>query len=168
MYLCEDRLAVIVNNYSFPTELKPEEVYRMPCTPQAFVKVYDIEDRENPGLTRTVILNGILSGSRLIGEFIYAVINQQAVKTGGNQTDLEVVLPPISGDYTEVVQPTEIRYVDASDASYRFTTVVAVNILDEGQKPTYESFLAGQTSQLYISLNNMYLVVPQHPCLDST
>jgi len=107
-----------------------------------------------------VILNGTLSGSRMIGNYVYVVVNQPAIRPNGNETDLEVALPRISGDYVKEVQPTEIRYVDAPDVFYYFTTVVAVNVINDAQKPTYEPFLTGQTALMYVSLSNMYLVVP--------
>ena len=55
---------------------------------------------------------------------------------------------------------TEIRYVDTPDVFYYLTTIVAVNALNDTEEPTYEPFLTGQTTTMYVSLNNMYLVVP--------
>ena len=159
IYVNEDKLAILGNNY--PSYLE-EKLWIRPYvyTEEIFVRVYDITDRANPVLTRTVILNGTLSGSRMIGNYVYAVVNQPAVHPNSNETDLEVMLPKISGDYVKEVQPTEIRYVDTPDVFYYFTTVVAVNVRNDAQKPTYEPFLTGQTALMYVSLSNMYLVVP--------
>ena len=164
IYVNEDKLAVLGNNYHVSPYANPEEklgfvpyVY----TEEAFLKVYDITDRANPVLTRTVILNGTLSGSRMIRNYVYAVVNQPATHPDSNGKDLEVVLPRIHiGDYVRKVQPTEIRYVDTPDVFYYFTTVLAVNIIDDTQEPTHETFLIGQTALMYVSLSNMYLVVP--------
>ena len=165
IYVNEDKLAVLGNLYPFlPYDYleTQEKLWIGPYvyTEEVFVKVYDITDRAKPILTRTVTLNGSLSGSRMIGNYVYAVVNQPATQPNGNETDVEVVLPRISGDYVKEVQPTEIRYVDAPDVFYYFTTIVAVNVINDAQNPTYEPFLTGQTSNMYVSLNNMYLVVP--------
>ena len=163
IYVNEDKLAVLGKRYPFSPYAYPEEESRFApyvYPEEAFVKVYDITDRANPVPERTIILNGTLSGSRMIGNYVYAVVNQRAIRPNGNETDFEVMLPRISGDYVKEVQPTEIRYIDAPDVFYYFTTVVAVNVINDAQKPTYESFLTGQTALMYVSLSNIYLVIP--------
>ncbi|MCP8321883.1 MAG: beta-propeller domain-containing protein, partial [archaeon] len=128
---------------------------------ESFIKVYDIIDRENPVLKRTISLNGTISGSRMIGNYVYAVFNQPATLLGSNETDFEVNLPNIVTNSTVIeVQPSEISYVDVPNFSYYFTTIVAVNVQDDTQEPTYEPILTGVTSSMYVSLNNIYLVVP--------
>jgi uncharacterized secreted protein with C-terminal beta-propeller domain len=69
-------------------------------------------------------------------------------------------LPLISGSYTKEVQATEIRYVDGPDVFYYMTTVVAVNVMDDTEEPNSETFLTGYSTTMYVSLNNMYLAVP--------
>ena len=164
IYVNEDKLAVLGNNYPFLAYYHTEEDLRfLPYVyiGEAFVKVYDLTNRSNPVLTRTVTLNGTLSGSRMIGNYVYAVVNQPAIGPNGNETDLGVMLPKISiNDSVKEVQATEIRYVDTTDVFYYFTTVVAVNVINDAQEPTYEPFLTGQTALMYVSLSNMYLVVP--------
>jgi len=166
IYVNENKLAVIGNSYPVlytyaksATEegsLIPPYVYN----DEMFVKVYDITNRANPVLSKTVIVNGTLSGSRMIGDYVYAVVNQPVTQPSSNETYLEVMLPTISGDYVKEVQPTEIHYIDAPDIFYRLTTIVAVNIMNDAQEPTYEPFLTGYSTTMYVSLNNMYLVVP--------
>jgi uncharacterized secreted protein with C-terminal beta-propeller domain len=165
IYVNEDKLAVLGNRYPFLPYAYPETQERLWIGPyvyteEVFVRVYDIANRTRPVLTRTVILNGTLSGSRMIGDYVYAVVNQPATQPNGNETDYDVILPRISGDYVKEVQPTEVRYVDAPDVFHYFTTIVAVNVINDTQKPTYEPFLTGQTANMYVSLSNMYLVVP--------
>jgi len=159
VYFKGDKLAVLGNRYLFATR-----EYWMPYFPytgEAFVKVYNISDRANPVLARTVILNGTLSGSRLIDDYVYAVFKQQAIGPSSNETDIEVNLPKISiNSVVREVEPTEIHYVNVTDVSYDFTTVVAVNIINDAQEPTYEPFLTGATACMYVSLSNMYLTVP--------
>jgi len=166
IYVNENKLAVIGNSYPVLytyAESATEERLVIPpyvYNDKMFVKVYDITNRANPILSRTVIVNGTLSGSRMIGDYVYAVVNQPATQPSSNETYLEVMLPTISGDYVKEVQPTEIHYIDAPDISYQLTTIIAVNIMNNAQEPTYEPFLTGYSTTMYVSLNNMYLVVP--------
>jgi uncharacterized secreted protein with C-terminal beta-propeller domain len=169
IYLNGDKLVVLGNRnwnimYGVPEGIAVAED-SMRIAPyyyqeEMFVKVYDVSDRSNPVLTRTVFVNGTVSGSRMIGDYVYAVINQPITAQRSNQTGFDVVLPKISGDHVLDVQPEEIRYIDAPDYYYRLTSIVAVDVMDDSLEPTYESFLAGYSSNMYVSLNNLYLVVP--------
>ena len=154
IYVNGDKLAVLGGHFA---------PIRIPYTytGDAFVKVYDISDKLNPVLTRTLSLNGTLSGSRMIGNYVYATVNQLAVHPNTNKTHLEVALPKIStADAVKEIQATEIRYINVPDAFYYFTTVIAVNIINDAQEPTYETFLTGSTACMYVSQSNMYLTIP--------
>jgi len=164
IYVNGDKLAVLGNPYSSPPVIRADTYTGSApyaYTGEASVKVYDISDRASPVLKRTISLNGTLLSSRMISDYIYVVVNQQAIQPGGNETDFEIVLPKISIGYaSQEVQPTEIRYVNVPDVFYYFTIVVAVNVIDDAQKPTYETFLTGATTCMYVSQSNMYLTVP--------
>lgn len=153
IYVNGDKLAVLGGHFA---PIRTSYKY----TSEAFVKVYDISNKTSPVPTRTLSLNGTLSGSRMIGNYVYATVNQLAVQSN-NKTDFEVALPKIStGDTVKEVQATEIRYVNVPDVFYYFTTVIAVNIINDAQEPTYETFLTGSTACMYVSQSNMYLAVP--------
>jgi len=127
---------------------------------QSFIKVYDITNKTNPILTRTIILNGTMFGSRMIGDYVYGVVNQLATQPS-NQTDIKVALPKlVVNGVVKEVQPNEIHYLNIPDVYYYFTTIVAVNVLNDAQEPTKESFLTGATASMYVSQSNMYLTVP--------
>jgi len=127
-------------------------------TPRTVIKVYDISDKASPVSTRNASLDGYYFNSRMIGDYVYVVINQPAYR----QED-EVALPRIySDDRVEEISATEIYYADIPDYSYAFTTIVAVNIENDDQEPTYEPFLLGATSNMYVSLNNIYITFPRN------
>lgn len=136
--------------------LLPPYVYN----PEITVKVYDITKKASPVLSRTVTVNGNLAGSRMIGNYLYAVVNQQATQTNSNGTDIAVNLPEISGTHNKTVEPTEIYYIDIVDQFYYMTTVVAVDVANDAAEPTIETFLTSQTSSMYVSTTNMYLIAP--------
>jgi len=162
IYVNGDKLAVLGKHFDFYVSTFLE---RMPTydiyADETFLKVFDISDRANPVLTRTIRLNGTFSGSRMIGDYVYAVVNQPATRSRSNASEVEVALPTIViGDSVKEIQPTEIWYVNASDVYYYFTTIVAVNIKNNAQEPTQETFLAGSATNMYVSESNMYLAVP--------
>ena len=163
IYVNDDKLVVLTNSYSYPTWGVAIDTFA-PTTyvQEASVKVYDITDRANPVLSRTVNTNGTMSGSRMIGDYVYVVANHGIMQpiVNGTETFMEVTLPIISGDYTKQIESTEIYYIDVPDVSYQLTTVIAVNIMNDVQEPTYEPFLTGYSTKMYVSLNNMYLVAP--------
>lgn len=158
IYVDEDKLAVLGNNYAVaPT-------YRLyPYLGNTFLRVYDISDKSKPILTRTMDLNGTLSGSRRIGGYIYLAVNQPALQSRVGQTEQEVTLPKIYSDGTLIeIQATEVRYVNMTDIFYYFTTIIAVNIQNDTQEPTYEPFLTGSTATMYVSASNIYLTMPNN------
>jgi inhibitor of cysteine peptidase len=118
------------------------------------IKVYDISDRTSPSLKRNETRDGYYLNSRMIGDYVYVVINQQLY----NQEN-EVTLPKIySNNEIKEISATEIYYVDAPSYSYALTTVVAVNVQNDHQEPTDKPFLLGATSNMYVSLNNIYII----------
>ncbi len=171
VYIKANKLAILGNRYQYPaykTMPVTNMIYPYVFTEEIIIKVYDLTDVTNPVLTRDIKINGTLAGSRMIGNYIYASIVQPAIRPTwyaepepvGNETSLAIMLPQITTDgTTKEIQPTEIRYVNVTDVSYYFTTILAVNILNDAQEPTHETFLASTSSQMYVSQDNMYLTV---------
>ncbi len=126
-------------------------------TLRTFVGVYDVSDRENPVLRRPVSVNGSYLNSRMIGDYVYVMVTHPA-----HCVENEVSLPIIcSGDSVEKTHASDIYYSDAPDSSCGFTTILAVNVQNDEEEPTHETFLLGPTSSMYVSLNNIYITIPQ-------
>jgi inhibitor of cysteine peptidase len=118
------------------------------------IKVYDVSDRTSPSLKRNETRDGCYFNSRMIGDYVYVVINQPLYRQ-----ENEVTLPKIySNDEIKEISATEIYYVDVPSYSYALTTVVAVNVQNDHEEPTDKSFLLGATSNMYVSLNNIYII----------
>jgi inhibitor of cysteine peptidase len=125
-------------------------------SPKIFVKVYDISDRDNPRLQREVSSDGQYVSSRMIGDYAYVVVNEPVYEEEG-----EPILPEIRVRANETEIPaTDIYYSNVSDYYYMYTTIIAVNTQNDDQEPTYETILLGASSNLYVSLNNIYLTIP--------
>jgi inhibitor of cysteine peptidase len=139
--------------YDLPT-LKESYIGYTP--PKTYIKVYDVSDRKNPRLQRELFADGQYVSSRMVGNYTYVVINESVY-----EQDDELNLPRIySGDDEKEIPATEIYYSDVSDYYYMYTTIMAINIQNNDQEPTYETILLGASSNLYVSLNNIYLTFP--------
>jgi len=157
IFINGDRLVVF-------EEKSPYDMYRtfieMPvvdsCVWRTFIEVYDVSDRTKPTLSRNVSVDGGYFNSRMIGDYVYAVMNHWAYVY-----EDEVKLPRVY--YNEVVREvyaTDIYYSNVTDYGYSFTTIIAVNVQNDSQKPTVQPFLFGATSNMYVSLSNIYITQP--------
>lgn len=125
----------------------------IPVVRDTSLLVYDVLDRTKPTLQRNVTVDGSYFGSRMIGDYVYAVVNKVAEL---NKT--EVSLPVItSGKATTKVEATSVYHSDLPDYYHFFTVIIAVNVKDSQQNPTIETFLQGATSCIYVSTENIYL-----------
>jgi inhibitor of cysteine peptidase len=120
------------------------------------IEIYDISDRENPRLQRGISADGQYVSSRMIGDYAYVVVNEPVYEEND-----EINLPRLYSDDTEKEIPaTDIYYSDVADYYYMYTTIIAMNIQDDNQEPTYETILLGASSNMYVSTNNIYLTFP--------
>jgi uncharacterized secreted protein with C-terminal beta-propeller domain len=160
IFISGDRLVVFEEEtpyYLYYSDMPlVKESYIGYVSPKMFVKVYDVSDKENPQLQRELSADGQYVSSRMIGDYAYVVINEPVY-----EQDDELNLPRIyfGGNETEI-PATDIYYSDVSDYYYMYTTIIAINTQNDDQEPTYETILLGASSNLYVSLNNIYLTFP--------
>jgi len=122
---------------------------------QTFINIYDVSDRKNPVLKSEIAVDGQYFSSRMIGDYVYVVIRKAASLVDG-----EVALPKIySEDGNRVIPATDIYYSNIPDYGYIFTTIVTVNVLEDKQEPNDETIFSGWTTNLYVSLENIYLAI---------
>lgn len=120
---------------------------------KTFIEVYDISDREAPVLKRNITLEGNYFNSRMIGDYVYAIINQPAY-----YNDDKIPLPAIAEEgKVRQIQPEEIYYFDIPDYSYNFANIVSINTQDDNEKTEDDVFLMGSAQNMYVSLNNIYI-----------
>ncbi len=157
IFINGDRLVVFEGGmpyYDTPRVL--EDAYIPYISPATSIKVYDISDREDPRLQRELSADGGYVSSRMIGDYVYVVINEPVYEQDG-----ELNLPRIySGGNETEIPATDIYYSDVSDYYYMYTTIIAINTQTDDQEPTRETILLGASSNLYVSLNNIYLTFP--------
>ena len=162
IFINGDRLVVFEEETPYyDVRLGPTGEFYMPSiayytSPKTYIKVYDVSDRENPRLQREISADGQYVSSRMIGDYAYVVINEPVYGE-----DDEPSLPRIySGGNEKEIPATDIYYSGVADYYYMYTTIIAVNTQDDNQEPTYETILLGASSNLYVSLDNIYLTFP--------
>jgi len=160
LFISEDgeKLAVFKSRYAGPTfaaeMLRP--YYWPDMKTQTTILIYDISTKENPISTRNVTIDGFYYSSRMIGDYIYTVVNEPV------WLDEEgVKLPVIQvGTRVEEIPAFEIYYSNTTDYAYHYTTILALNIRDDGEPPTHQTILVGATRNIYVSTGNVYITIP--------
>jgi len=161
IFINGERLVVFEqpNPYVLIRPLAKEE----PVTYETFrasIKVYDISDRGNPILRREVALDGWYFNSRMMGDYVYAAIHQPVINASEGEDT--VILPRVYVDGgVREIPASEIYYSDIIDYSYTYTTMVALNVQNDGEEPTHKTILMGVTSSMYVSRDNVYLAIPK-------
>jgi uncharacterized secreted protein with C-terminal beta-propeller domain len=149
-----DRLAILGSNYSMPL-LMPYSQNQV-VQVQTYLRLYDVSDRANPSLLRNFTMTGNYLDSRMIGKYVYFMTSMPSYLL--NDT---VILPTIySIEGVKGIPATEIYYSNIPDDYLSYTTFVAMNIQDASEKPTTMSIMMGQASNMYVSLNNIYVTFP--------
>jgi uncharacterized secreted protein with C-terminal beta-propeller domain len=121
----------------------------------SFVYVYDVSNRVAPKLDRNVTLSSNYDSfnSRMIGDYVYAVISQPL-----SVDDTSVTLPQIStGKVTTEIAPSSIYHTEMQDRCSSVSTFVGVNIMNASEQPATMTILMGASSCMYVSTNNMYV-----------
>lgn len=145
-----ERLAILGSKYTIPQVRYPYQYY---VDVKTFIHVYDISDKTNPVLKRDFTMSGSYFNSRMIGEYVYAVISQPAYIIYDT-----VILPKIYyKNGIREIEPSQIYYSNVSDEYYAYTTVASLNILNDTEEPNTLTIMMGGTSNLYVSLSNIYI-----------
>ena len=164
IFINEDKLVVFEDEYAVYTVYAERASDYEPAiptyeTPKTSIKVYDVSDREDPILKRDFAIDGNYFNSRMIGDYVYAIANQNTYLI-----ENEIVLPKFYSDNeTEEIPAIDIYYYNVSDYYYTFTTIVALNVQNDTQEPNHETVLLGGSRAIYVSMSNIYLTFPEYP-----
>lgn len=156
IFINRDKLIVFGDEYDyFPlVGVSMPEILPRHYSSRTFVNVYDVSDRSNPVLERNVSVEGDYFDSRMIGDYIYVIINQPVYYT----EPYPIPLPRIYSDgEVKTIPASDIYYFDFPDYSYTFTNVLAINTQSD-EEVTSKTFLLGYTQQMYVSSENIYVV----------
>lgn len=123
---------------------------------QTVISTYDLSDKANPTLRWEVTVDGRYFSSRMIADYVYVIVRKAAWLNNCSEVDLPRIC---FGNECKVIPATDIYHYDISDYGYTFTTIVALNIFEDGQEPVSETVLTGWTTNLYVSMENIYLAM---------
>lgn len=112
--------------------------------------VYSVKDRSQPVLMSDINVSGHYYNSRMIGDFVYLITNEQIPWV------LDEPLLPLVGEEADVSSVPAIYYYDAPQRSFVYYTVTSLD-LNNGKRVSTESFLLGYSTTLYVSLDNLYI-----------
>jgi len=130
-------------------------------TVEFIAEVYDVSNREEPVLRRSIKSAGHYVTSRLIGDYAYVVTSAPVYGNGGLE---KPVLPKLRVDGRDrTIPPTRIHYFDVPDEAYQYTVIIAVNIRDKDRDVTEKTLLTGISQNVFVSENNLYLTGAKMP-----
>jgi uncharacterized secreted protein with C-terminal beta-propeller domain len=155
-----NRLVILGSNYSM-SQFLPYDVSTTwnVVETQTYVRLYDISDRAQPDLLRTFNMTGDYFDSRMIGKYVYFVTSMDAYLLNGT-----VILPQVySGEGAKEIPATEIYYSNVFDNYFSYTTFVAMNMQDASEEPTHMTIMTGAASNMYVSLDNIYVTFNEAP-----
>lgn len=148
-----NRLVVVGSKYSSLPSLQYWYYPYIPLDIKTFIYAYDISNKTSPLLKRDFTVSGSYFNSRMIGEYVYAVISQPAYIIYDT-----AILPKIyTKNGIKEIEASQIYYSNVSDNYYTYTTIVALNMLEDEEEPNTLTVLMGGTSNMYVSLNNIYV-----------
>ena len=150
LFLNEDKLIVFTQasdeSYGFAMyDIIPRPMYKT----KTVALVLDVSDRENPELLHTYDVNGYYVTSRMIGDYVYLVA-QDNVYYYQEYIDL-----PAVRDEAKVIARPEVYYFDNFEDNYNFNTVMGID-LGTGDVDA-KTFMMGYGNTIYVSENNMYI-----------
>ena len=152
IFINKDRLAILGCKYTIPNI---PGYYRYPyiIDGKTFINIYDITNRSNPLFLNDFMISGSYFSSRMIGDYVYFVVSQPAYIVYDT-----VVLPKIYTDEgISEISVSKIYYSNITDECFAYTTLVAINIQNLDEEPNYVTILLGATSNMYVSLHNVYV-----------
>ena len=159
LFLSQDsnKLVVLGSQYTFYDSVEPRldiAIYPYFNSVNTIITVYDISDKAHPEISRNLTLTGSYFNSRMIGDYLYAVVSQPAY----NIYEDEVLIPQVSQNTkSSEISPERIFYADTVDTYFTFTTFVGLNILNDMEQISNMTILMGGTSTMYVSIDNLYV-----------
>jgi inhibitor of cysteine peptidase len=124
-------------------------------SPTTYIHVYDVSDRSTPILQRNISIDGSYADARMIGDYVYAVVNKGVEYV----QDQPVPMPMIRSE--GVTKPacgcTDLYYFDVPDYGYQFVTIASLNIMNDAAEPQTKVIMSGYTDNMFVSASNIYL-----------
>ena len=150
IFVSRDRLAVLGCEYIIPLKFYLGYYY---VNIKTRIDLYDVSNKTNPVYLKNFTISGSYFNSRRIGDYVYFVVSQPAYIIYDT-----VILPKIyTKEGIKEINATDIYYHNITENYYLYTTIVAFNMQNATEEATYKTIMLGETSCMYVSLNNVYI-----------
>ena len=152
LFVNKDRLIVFVDGNDHVYIISPYDYIPYPrYTQKAHALIYDISDRSNPKLAKDYNLNGYYVESRMIGDHVYFIVQENVYY----YRDI-VAMPEVKESATVIARP-EVFYFDNPEYNYNFNTIASFNVFENEDKINAKTFMMGYSNTIYVSENNIYI-----------
>ncbi|MCK5332398.1 beta-propeller domain-containing protein [Candidatus Parcubacteria bacterium] len=161
IYLNDDKLLIYGQNRSYNIQEYQDIIPQGRFQISSYLKIYDISDRRNPIEKKSYELEGNLSSSRMIGEYVYFITTSQQYLYN-EKFPVPIVIEDgevLSSEKTAAnCNCPDVYYFDVPYQSYNFTFVSSLNIKDENAELNSEVYLLDSNqNNLFVSENNVYI-----------
>lgn len=162
MYVDEDRLIVVANSYGYPIEpmeVENNERYWYGGEPVTHLYIFDISDKADISLMRTLDFEGDYSSSRKVDDMVYLVVNKTEYVYGLSEDINEDDIIPLykdskSGSVEPVSRCGDIWYWPTESTEYLIVAGVSVN---ESDAEISKQVVLGSSGSIYASRENLYV-----------
>jgi uncharacterized secreted protein with C-terminal beta-propeller domain len=164
MFVNGDTLVVMGSGYPGDNRALQESLGYLPRQ-LTYARIYDLSDRENPRLRRSVEYEGSYSTSRMIGDYVYLVIATYPyyIFYGDGDIRPEDIIPKYGtgtgqeepGGLEPVCDWSEVEYTDPESCS-SFLSIVSLSLKDGGDS-LQKRVIAGNSENVYASTDNLYV-----------
>jgi inhibitor of cysteine peptidase len=137
------------------------------------IKLYDIKDRSNPALLKSVDIEGSYLTSRKIGSYVYFVINSYPSFSTPKPLAIDIIpgyreiigKAEASAQLKPIANYDEIGYIPPRQAA-NFITVASLSISDEA-RDMESTVIVGSGENVFASLSNLYIAQTSWPTYDN-
>ena len=159
IFLNHNRLIVFGAKYQYPDDLHYEE-YNYGIwwgSSSTVIKIFNLNDKENPELIKDIEMDGDYSDARMIDNYVYVISTEYSYDIYYVYENNETFnIPKIVIDSeTYNISVDKIHYVDIPESMDTMTHIIAINL--DTEIVTGESFLLGNSQNMYVSNKNIFL-----------
>lgn len=165
LYLSDNRLII----YGSDQELMSQPAYKNFVRQRGytFVKVFDVSDKSNPKQIRDLDFEGQYFDSRMIGDYLYLVLNNYDFGYAASEPLLprifqngEVISNSCS-DGVKCFMPDIYRFKIPYE-NYNLVSLISVNVKESQQALQGELYLTPSAQNMYVSSENIYLTYTKY------
>lgn len=126
------------------------------------VKLFDISDKDEPKVLRTVDFEGNYLTSRMIDDDVYFVVNSYPYNWREEPT-CGTIIPQYREDsdsFKPSVGCTDVGYIEPLQFQ-NFITIASISMTED--KEIQKEVIVGNGQNVYVSMNNLYIAQTEYP-----